>query len=146
MWERTLIEGPDLWRVSKEGIHTSFKYAHINFWNYLFAFCSSFQLHGIQSFLLCLAHRKNISGWLRKSSCRSTVPEGRRQSSSLTVGLCCAVLLRDPSSVTVGRLLNAGEAGDKSRLWKAYVWETVPRLAPRSKVMRSSSLGWLLLT
>lgn len=92
MWERTLIEGLGLWRVSKGGIHTSFTYAHINFWNYLFAFCSSLQLHGIQSFLLCLAHRKNISGWLRKSSCRSrsTMPEGRRQSSSLTVGLCCA--------------------------------------------------------
>lgn len=95
----------------------------------MFAFCSSFQLHGIQSFLLCLAHRKTISGCLRKSSyrSRSTRPEGRRQS-SLKVGLC--VLLRDPSSsAAVGRLLMADEAGDRNRLWKAC--------------LESQSLDWL---
>lgn len=144
MWERTLIEGLGLWRVSKGGIHTSFKYAHINFWNYLFAFCSFLQLHGIQSFLLCLAHRKNISGWLRKSSCRSrsTMLEGR-QSSSLTVGLCCA------AERSIQRY-----SGETVKCWWGWRQEQVVESMsgkqsldwlPGAKVMRSPSLGWLLL-
>lgn len=66
-------------KIKRRSTH-KFKFS-INFCNYLFAFCSSFQLHRIQSFLLCLAHRKNISGWLRKSiyRSRSTRPERRRQ-------------------------------------------------------------------
>lgn len=89
-------------------------------------------MHGIQSFLLCLAHRKDISGWLRKSSYRSrnTRPEGVKAEQT--------VLLRDVSSGTAGEiLLMAGESGERSRPRKAML----ERLALRNKVMRTSSQG-----